>query len=189
MILGTKELKRRLTLSGSKQAQEREQAISITPFDPSSFDDTARSSIDFILGQWFLTQRLTKKTQINLENSQTNLSDIKRSFVPVGKEFVIHPGRFVLGCTLEWLSLPIDIAGRVVGKSSHGRHGLIIETAAAVHPGFSGCLTLELTNVGEIPLVLRPGMPVCQIVFQEVKGNDGLKAKQSRFAGRRIPTF
>jgi dCTP deaminase len=76
----------------------------------------------------------------------------RQHFVPFGQKFVLHPGRFALGSTLEWLRLPATMSGYVTGKSSLGRHGLIIETAAGIHPSFSGCLTLELANVGEVPL-------------------------------------
>ncbi len=72
----------------------------------------------------------------------------KYHFVPFGDRFILQPGDFVLGITFEWLKLPSDLAGFVTGKSKWGRRGLIVETAAGIHPGFCGCLTLEIGNVG-----------------------------------------
>jgi dCTP deaminase len=83
------------------------------------------------------------------------------------------------------MRLPSDLGGYVTGKSSLGRRGLIIETAAGIQPGFSGCLALELSNVGEVPIALVPGMQICQIFLHEI-GPDPKFAK-SQFAGRRKP--
>src|SRR3546814_3010458 len=99
--------------------------------------------------------------------------------------YVLHPGRFVLGVTLEWLRLPASLSGYVTGKSSLGRHGLVIETAAGIHPQFSGCLTLELANVGEVPLEIYPGMPICQIFLHRTQA--GEEREPDRFSGRRKP--
>lgn len=69
----------------------------------------------------------------------------------------MHPKTFLLAVTLEWIRVPLHLAGMITGKSSWGRRGLIVETAPGIHPGFTGCLTLELTNVGEIPIAISPG--------------------------------
>src|SRR5215208_6329325 len=80
--------------------------------------------------------------------------------------FVIHPGEFVLGTTVEWVELPDDIVARIEGKSSLGRLGLIVHaTAGFVDPGFSGTLTLEITNLTRVPIVLWPGKPIAQLSF------------------------
>jgi len=99
--------------------------------------------------------------------------------------FVIHPRQLVLGATLEYVSMPKDLAATVEGRSSWGRLGLIIATACSVAPGFKGCITLELVNDGEVPIVLRPGMRIAQLVFFETvkdadyrdTNNDGDKVK------------
>jgi dCTP deaminase len=91
----------------------------------------------------------------------------KYDFIPFGNRFVLHPGQFLLGISFEWLKFPRDLAGFVTGKSSWGRRGLIIETAAGIHPGFCGCLTLEIGNVGPVPIPLIPGMKICQVFFRE----------------------
>ncbi|MFZ0496725.1 MAG: dCTP deaminase [Methylocella sp.] len=109
----------------------------------------------------------------------------KRIFIPFGQEFILHPGRFVLASTLEWLNFPACLGGYVVGKSTWARRGLIIETAAGIHPGFNGCLTLELANVGEVPIKIRPGMKIAQIFVHELLGGEHLSKSQLR--GRRRP--
>jgi dCTP deaminase len=108
-------------------------------------------------------------------------------FVPFGENFVLHPGRFVLGVTMEWLTLPKSLSGYVSGKSSLGRHGLVIETAAGLHPGFSGCLTLELANVGEVPIVISPGMEICQIFLHGINLHQG--GDVGTFSGQRKPAI
>jgi len=108
-------------------------------------------------------------------------------YVPFGSNYILHPRSFVLGVTLEWIRLPHDLAGYVIGKSSLGRRGLIIATATGVHPGFTGCLTLELTNVGEIPIRIQPGLRVCQLFLHEVKGTGVRRVDHSMFACQRQP--
>jgi len=123
------------------------------------------------------------------EASENQLT--KTSYVRFGDNFILHPGSFVLGITLEWVRFPTKLAGLVVGRSSWGRRGLIIATAIAVHPGFKGCITLELTNVGEIPISLKPGMRVCQLCLYELEmENPECKlADKSQFACRRKPVL
>jgi dCTP deaminase len=111
----------------------------------------------------------------------------KEYFVRFGDFFVLHPQKFVLGITLEWIRLPSTLAAYITGKSSWGRRGLIIETAAGIHPGFTGCLTLELTNIGEVPIRLEPGMRVCQVFFHQVRKPK--RSMTSQFMGRRKPIY
>lgn len=148
------------------------------------------ASIDLRLGRWFESIRQTSTTVLQLSPSQQ--SDAKRAervtrrhFVPFGEEFVLHPGRFVLAATLEWITLPTNVAGLVTGKSSLGRRGLIIETAAGVHPGFNGCLTLELANIGEVPVSISPGMLICQIFLHRLEA--GGSAHLGTYSGQRRP--
>jgi dCTP deaminase len=80
--------------------------------------------------------------------------------------FVLHPGEFVLGVTSEQVNLPSNIVGRIEGKSSLGRLGLMVHvTSGFIDPGFRGCLTLQMTNVLRVPIVLRPSKRICQVVF------------------------
>lgn len=154
--------------------------------------DRGATSIDLRLGRWFRSFKQTQFGSVPLaarrgdadQASQVG-SRTKQHFVPFGEAFVLHPGRFVLGATLEWLRLPGCLSGYVTGKSAHGRHGLVIETAAGIHPHFSGCLTLELANVGEVPLEIYPGMEICQIFLHETVASDAVDI--GAFSGRRKP--
>jgi len=157
----------------------------------SGMEDRSATSIDLRLGRWFKAFRQTHSSSFSLipkitDQSLENRPASKDYFIPFGGSFVIHPGRFVLGVTLEWLNLPPTLSGYVTGKSSLGRHGLVIETAAGIHPGFSGCLTLELANVGEVPLEISPGMEICQVFFHRVE--DG-GSKPGHASGFRKPVF
>jgi dCTP deaminase len=112
-------------------------------------------------------------------NTSDRLS--KYHFVPFGDRYILHPGQFILGITFEWLKFPHDLSGFVTGKSSWGRRGLIIETAAGIHPGFCGCLTLELGNVGPVPIPLIPGIKICQVFFERAYGDSrGAKSQFDR---------
>lgn len=146
------------------------------------------ASIDLRLGRWFRTMRQSRTALIKIVDPDTDddknpIKLTKEYFVRFGDRFVLHPNKFVLGATLEWIRLPPTLAAYITGKSSLGRRGLIIETAAGIHPGFTGCLTLEITNVGEVPVSLVPGMPICQVFFHEVA--DPMARAASRFIGRR----
>lgn len=157
---------------------------STTELDPAP---DGAATIDLRLGRWFQTLRQVNDTHFDVKKrsfSEASITD--RHFIPFGKAFVLHPGHFALGATLEWIKIPRQCAGAVVGKSSWGRRGLIIETAPTVHPGFTGCLTLELTNVGTLPLMLYPGLKVCQLQLAFAEG-DGVGA--SAFDGRRRPVL
>lgn len=103
---------------------------------------------------------------------------------------VLHPNEFVLGSTLEYISLPKDVMSYVIGKSSLGRVGLVIATATHVAPGFRGTITLELSNLGSVPLVLYPTMPIAQLVFHKLCSpvEKGYSAKNN-YAYSTGPTF
>jgi len=162
--------------------------ISVTPCpNLEEIERSGGASISLRLGRWFLTMRQSGETHMDLtpgiRTGENKLS--KRHFVPFGSEFILHPGRFVLASTLEWLRLPSNYAGFVVGKSSLGRRGIIIETAPGVHPGFSGCLTLEIANVGEIPVSLIAGQLICQVFFHTLEGK--LAETKTQLSGQRKP--
>jgi len=84
-----------------------------------------------------------------------------------GQTMVLHPHQFALGATFEFLKLPPNLSGFVLTRSSFGRAGLQIATATYVHPNWQGCLTLELQNLGEVPIKLYCGSPICQLLLQE----------------------
>lgn len=148
------------------------------------------ASLDLRLGCWFLTLRQTRVPMLDVYEDEHGIPSearlAKKHYIPLGESFILHPRAFVLGATLEWVRLPKDLAGYVIGRSSWGRRGLIIATATGVHPGFAGCLTLELTNVGEIPISIKPGTTVCQL-FVHTAESDEESVDTSSFVGRRQP--
>jgi dCTP deaminase len=87
---------------------------------------------------------------------------------PPGSAFYLHPGEFAIARTLEYLTLPDEISAQVAGRSSWGRLGLVIQTAPLIQPGFCGTITLELANVGTVPIVLYVGLRVSQVMFFDV---------------------
>lgn len=150
------------------------------------------ASVDLRLGTWFLTLRQARLTHLSVANKDASYEDdikfARTHYIPFGKEFILHPRSFVLGVTLEWVRMAGDLAGYVIGKSSWGRRGLIIATATGVHPGFTGCLTLELSNIGEIPIAIKPGIKICQLFIHDVK-SETKTLSASCFVGRRKPTL
>ncbi len=184
MILTGKKLSAEINSGNAGQSG----GIAIIP-QPSlgDLERSGEASVNLRLGRWFVVVRQSNETHIEATagNPEKVQRVSKQSFVPFGGEFVLHPGRFVLGVTLEWLRLPTFYTAFVVGKSSLGRRGIIIETAAGVHPGFSGCLTLEIANVGELPVKMVPGMLICQLFIHTMEGESS--ASQTPHAGQRKP--
>ncbi|HTZ55620.1 MAG TPA: dCTP deaminase [Candidatus Acidoferrum sp.] len=149
------------------------------------------ASIDLRLGTWFAHLKQTQMAYLPLlpsTGSATVGPDLtSTTYIPFGSSYILHPQSFVLAVTLEWISLPNDLAAYVIGKSSWGRAGLIIATAAGVHPGYKGCLTLELTNVGEIPIQIRPGVRICQLFIHKLEAAKTGAISASSFSGSRRP--
>lgn len=156
-------------------------------------EKSGSASVDLRLGTWFQVFRGTRISHFDVYDkkksppSESQLT--KHHYVAFGDPFILHPKAFVLAVTLEWIRLPYNIAGYVVGRSSWGRHGLIIATATGVHPGFTGCLTLELTNVGEVPITIKPGTTICQLFLHSVDAGNPAQVDRSRFVGNRKPTI
>ena len=131
------------------------------------------SSVDVRLGHQFIVLQRPAVTHID----PTFVSDLEQRLhqtqhrirVSLKEPFIIHPGQLVFAATLEYIAMPKDLAATVEGRSSWGRLGLIIATACSVAPGFSGCITLELVNDGEVPLVLYPGVRIAQLVFHRTE--------------------
>jgi dCTP deaminase len=138
-----------------------EQRIRIEPWDPAMVQP---ASVDLKLGTSFRVFHNHRLPAIDLAEPPTGVTEHVQ--IEDSSSFVIHPGEFVLGSTVEWVELPNDIVARIEGKSSLGRLGLIVHaTAGFVDPGFSGTLTLEITNLTRVPIVLWPGKPIAQLSF------------------------
>lgn len=122
------------------------------------------SSVDLRVDRYFRTFRNHTAQVIDVREEQGELTE--EIEVDEDGVFILHPGEFVLGSTLEWVSIPLDLVGRLEGKSSLGRLGLLIHsTAGFVDAGFEGHLTLELSNVANLPITVYPGMKIGQISF------------------------
>jgi dCTP deaminase len=122
------------------------------------------ASVDLRLGDSFRVFHNHRVTAIDLRDPPTNLTEAV--VVAPDEPFAIHPGEFVLGRTLERVSIPDDVVARIEGKSSLGRLGLIVHaTAGFVDPGFEGTLTLEITNLTRVPIKLYAGLPIAQLSF------------------------
>ncbi len=171
--------------------------IKIDPWDPGLVQP---ASVDLRLGDSFRVFHNHRTTAIDLREPPTNLTEEVVASAEDG--FVIHPGEFCLGRTLEWVELPADIVARIEGKSSLGRLGLIVHaTAGFCDPGWRGTLTLELNNLTRVPIKLYPGLLIAQLSFMTLDraaerpyGSDELgshyqgqvAATESRYAGRQV---
>jgi dCTP deaminase len=126
------------------------------------------ASVDLRLSRLFRVFNTTQHAVLD-PSSSVSLEEITTLIEVEGeKPFIVHPGEFVLGCTVEYLWLSPKYVGRVEGRSSLGRIGIIIHsTAGYIDPGFEGTITLEISNVGKIPVALYPGMRICQVSFLE----------------------
>lgn len=162
--------------------------VKIDPYDP---DLVQPSSIDVRLDRFFRVFENHKYPHIDPSVEQP---DLTRLIETDGEEaFILHPGEFVLASTYEVVSLPDDIASRLEGKSSLGRLGLLTHsTAGFIDPGFSGHVTLELSNVATLPIMLYPGMKVGQLCLFQLSSSSerpyGSAAYGSRYQGQRGPT-
>lgn len=131
------------------------------------FQHIHASSMDLRLGNIFKVYEHSKCALLDPKNPQSFANNMRVIDVADGDPFIIQPGEFVLGVTQETVTIPDDLVVRVEGRSSLGRLGIIIHsTAGFVDPGFSGTITLEISNLNRLPIALYPGMRVCQIAFE-----------------------
>ena len=149
------------------------------------------SSVDVRLDRYF---RVFENHKYSVIDPSVEQPDLTRAVESVGDEpFILHPGEFVLASTYEVITLPDDIAGRLEGKSSLGRLGLLTHcTAGFIDPGFSGHITLELSNVANLPVKLFPGMKIGQLCLIKLSSPAehpyGSAKYGSRYQGQRGPT-
>ncbi|MFG3225146.1 dCTP deaminase [Kitasatospora sp. NPDC048194] len=162
--------------------------VVIDPYDPAMIQP---SSIDVRLDRFFRVFENHKYPHIDPSEEQP---DLTRLVEPEGDEaFILHPGEFVLASTYEVITLPEDVASRLEGKSSLGRLGLLTHsTAGFIDPGFSGHVTLELSNVATLPIKLYPGMKIGQLCLFRLSSPSehpyGSARYGSRYQGQRGPT-
>ena len=162
--------------------------IVIDPYTP---DAVQPSSVDLHIDRRFRVFRNTRYPFIDVRVDQPDLTELVE--IVDDEPFILHPGEFVLGSTLERVALPDDLVARLEGKSSLGRLGLLIHsTAGYVDPGWDGNLTLELSNVANLPITLYHGMKIGQISFQRLSSpveiGYGDERLGSKYRGQRDPT-
>jgi dCTP deaminase len=159
--------------------------------EPMDDGDIQPSSVDLRLDRYFRVFRNHTQRVIDVKEDQENLTELVE--IKEDDVFILHPGEFVLGSTAERVALPDDLVARLEGKSSLGRLGLLIHsTAGFVDAGWDGHLTLELSNVANLPITLYPGMKIGQISFLRMTtpadAPYGSASVGSKYKGQRGPT-
>jgi dCTP deaminase len=161
--------------------------IGIEPYDESLLQP---SSVDVRVDRYFRVFHNARYPFIDVREPQEDLTELVEAD---SEPFILHPGEFVLGSTLERIRLPDDLVARLEGKSSLGRLGLLIHsTAGFIDPGWDGHVTLELSNVANLPITIYPGMKIGQLSFVQLSepaespyGSGGLGSK---YQGQKGPT-
>jgi dCTP deaminase len=170
------------------RAQIESKRVGVEPFADSMIQP---SSVDVRLDKFFRVFENHKYEVIDPALEQPELT--REIIAEDGEAFILHPGEFVLASTYEVITLPDDIAGRLEGKSSLGRLGLLTHsTAGFIDPGFSGHITLELSNVANLPVKLYPGMKIGQLCLIKLSSPAehpyGSAQYLNRYQGQRGPT-
>jgi dCTP deaminase len=141
--------------------------VKIESVRPEMFMHIHASSMDLHLGNTFKLYEHSKFAVLDPKRPETFHGHMRQLVIPDGESFMVQPGEFVLGVTEEKITVPNDLVVRVEGRSSLGRLGIIVHsTAGFVDPGFSGTITLEISNLNRMPIALYPGMRICQIAFE-----------------------
>ena len=181
MILSDADIRARLARGDLRVGPLEDERLQIQP-----------ASIDVRLSDEFVIYRPSQVSCLDPRDPQTLVAASQRLHVPYGEAFVLHPGEFGLGSTIEEVAIPHDLVATVDGRSSIGRLAVVIHaTAGFIDPGFEGQITLELSNIGPIPVKLYPGMRVAQLVFHELKSPSevpyGSAERGSSYQGQRGP--
>ncbi len=174
-VVSKREIARRLDLE-----IEEDQSLVVTPLGK---DALSADSVDMTLGTHFLLPRVPPLPFVTLDRSELHSGQF-RVHVPLGKYLVVPAHQTVLGATLEYLKLPADLSGQILTKSSIARTFMVIETAPWVHPLYRGCLTLEIANVSNTPLLLHPGVQVGQLILMTVDGVNLAEEREKKLGGK-----
>jgi dCTP deaminase len=158
MILSDRDIRARLTRGDLEIGPLSDERLQIQP-----------ASVDLRLGGEFLVYKAAQVSCLDPRDPASISAAMERVLVPSGDAFVLHPREFALGTTEERVKMPIDLVGVVDGRSSIGRLAVVVHaTAGFIDPGFEGQITLELSNIGSIPVKLYPGMRLAQIVLHQM---------------------
>ena len=180
MILSDRDIKKALA-SGK---------VKITP-KPDFATQLGSCMIDLQLGNVFRVFNHSKTPYLDPQDPKTLKDATAEVIMAHGEPFILHPGEFVLAMTREYIEMPDDLTGRLEGRSSIGRMGVVIHsTAANIECGFRGNITLELANMGRIPVMLYAGMRICSISFEELTSAAEVpyyKKKSAKYVGQKAP--
>lgn len=178
--LSAGEIRQRLAADGASR-------LIVTPRLPPPVGD---ASVDLRLGNNFIVFERSNLGEFDALDDERDPRAIQTSVVREwGDVFFLHPGQMVLAATLEYLVVPDDLAGQVITRSSYGRLGLLSATAVQVHPGFAGCLTLELVNLGELPMAITPGERVAQLMLWHTQGPNTVHVRDKKYTFPTGPEF
>lgn len=147
--------------------------------------------IDLKLGHTFRVFNHSKTPYLDPKNPKTLAAATAEVIIKEQDAFILHPGEFVLAVTREYIEMPDDLTGRLEGRSSIGRLGVVIHsTAANIECGFRGNITLELANMGRIPVMLYPGIRICSLSFEQLTSPAEVpyyKKKSAKYVGQKKP--
>ena len=174
MILSDRDIRARIK-SGSIKIEPCDLEAQLSPV-----------GVDLRLGNAFKLFKISHRSHIDLSKGN-EMPDTELVEVPDDGQFMLHPGEFVLGITKETVELPNDIAARIDGRSSLGRLGIIVHsTSGHVDPGYRGKLTLEISNIGKLPIAIVPGMRFCSLMFENLT-SPVEKAYKGKYLGTEMP--
>jgi len=180
MILSDKDIKKYI----------KEGKIKIKP-KPNFKEQLGSASLDLRLGNEFRVFNHTRKPFIDTRKPETFNDMTELIKIKDDETFVFQPGQFILGITIEEVSLPDNIVARIDGRSSIGRLGIVIHsTAGHVDAGFRGRINLEMENIGMMPILLYPGTRICQLIFEELSSpveTPYYKKKGAKYVGAKSP--
>jgi len=172
-----------------RKALESKQIV-IVP-KPDLVTQLGSCSLDLRLGNKFRVFEYSRYTFIDPFKKEIGAEVTREVHVADSEPFIIHPGDFVLGVTIEHIEVPDNLTGRLEGRSSIGRLGVIIHsTAASIECGFRGNITLEIANMGKLPVALYPGMRICSVAFETLSSPAEIpyyKKKHAKYIGQKGP--
>lgn len=158
---------------------------------PNLAEQLGSSSLDLRLGYYFRIFKHRRRPYLDPLDPETMHNMTEEVKISKQEPYVIQPGEFCLASILEWVELPDDIAARIDGRSSLGRLGLVIHsTAGHIDPGFKGAITMELSNIGMMPILLYPKMRICQLVFEPLSSPADMpygSKPGAKYAGKTTP--
>lgn len=180
MILSDRDIKKAL----------KSRHIKITPA-PDLATQLGSCMIDLQLGHSFRVFNHSRTPYLDPQDPETLKAATKEVVMGKKEPFILHPGEFVLAATQEYIEMPDDLTGRLEGRSSIGRMGVVVHsTAANIECGFRGNITLELANMGRIPVMLYPGMRICSLSFEQLTTPADVpyyKKKSAKYVGQKKP--